>query len=72
MSAAEMLTFINYLGLIIGHLIDKGNKYWNLYLVLKRIISIITATVIHVNEHDLLAAELEEYLHLRVELFPEV
>lgn len=71
MSSAEMITFVNYLGLIIGHLIDRENKYWNLYLVLKRIISIVTATAIHVNEHDLLATEIEEYLHLRVELFSE-
>ena len=43
----------------------------NINLILKRITSIVTATVIHVNEHDFLAAEIEEYLHLRVTLFSE-
>ena len=37
MSVTEMLTFINYLVLIIDHLIDRENEYWNLD-ILKRIL----------------------------------
>lgn len=71
MSAAEMLTFVNYLGLIIGHLIDRENKYWIYTLCWNELPLLLLLPVIHVNEHDLLAAEIEEYLHLRVELFSE-
>lgn len=35
-SAAESLCLIRYLSLIIGDLIPPGNKYWNIYLTLRK------------------------------------
>lgn len=41
-SASEMLCLTRYLGLMIGDLIDPGNEYWKLYLLLREIIGILT------------------------------
>ena len=42
-SSAEMLCLARYLGLIIGDLIPPDNKYWKLYLILRKIISVLTS-----------------------------
>lgn len=41
MSASEMKSFILNSGLIFGHLIPKGNKFWQIYILLRQILSII-------------------------------
>ena len=42
-SAAEMACFSRYLGLIIGDLIPGQNKYWTLYIILRKIIGLVTS-----------------------------
>lgn len=42
-SSAEMLCLLRYFNLIVGDLIPDGNKYWNLYLILRQILGITTA-----------------------------
>lgn len=69
-SAAEMHCLVTNLNLIIGHLVENDNPFWDLYLRLKRIITFATSKVVHVNDHSLLETEIEEYLIQRNELFP--
>ncbi|XP_051168530.1 uncharacterized protein LOC127286215 [Leptopilina boulardi] len=40
-TATEMLTFIEYLPLVIGLLVPEKNKYWHLLLLLRQIVSIV-------------------------------
>lgn len=42
-SASEMLCLVRYLGVMIGHLIPKDDKYWQLYRTLRKKIGIVTA-----------------------------
>lgn len=42
-SAAELLCLTRYLGLMIGHKVSSNNKNWKLYLVLRKIIGILTS-----------------------------
>lgn len=52
MSASEMLCFVSYLGVMVGHYVPEGNNYWNLYVVLMKILHIIMDKVtIPENEH---------------------
>ena len=71
MSAAEMLCFVNNLSFLIGHLIEENNIHWSLFCILKRIIVIVTSKKIHVSVHYLLEIKIQEYLHLRSELFSQ-
>lgn len=42
MSASEMLSFVRFFGLMVGHLItDKEDEYWKLYKYLRQIIDIL-------------------------------
>lgn len=40
-SAAEMACFLYYLGLLIGDLIPKNNHIWKIYILLRKMVSII-------------------------------
>lgn len=71
-SSAEMLYFMNYLSLMIGHLFADDDEYWQLYIVLKLIIEIVTCTALPVDIHDLLKTDIGEYLTLRLQLFSGV
>ena len=71
MSAAEMLCFVNNLSFLIVHLIGEHNIHWSLFLILKRIIIIVTSKKIHVNAHYLLEIEIQEYLQLSSEIFSQ-
>ncbi|KAJ8664663.1 hypothetical protein QAD02_006325 [Eretmocerus hayati] len=42
-SASEALCLARYLGLVIGHRVPLCNEHWHLYLVLRKIIDILTA-----------------------------
>lgn len=43
MSASEMLCFVRYFALIIGHIIPEDDEYWPLYMYLRQIIAIVTS-----------------------------
>ena len=45
-SASEMACFVQNLGLIIGDLVPKENKTWKIYILLRKIISIILASTV--------------------------
>lgn len=57
MSASETLCFSRHLGIIIGDLIPKNSEIWALYILLRKIIEIITSKSI-IHEHALLLIEL--------------
>ncbi|KAJ8672617.1 hypothetical protein QAD02_003876 [Eretmocerus hayati] len=42
-SASEALCLARYLGLIIGHKVPRSNEHWQLYLIVRRLIDILTA-----------------------------
>ncbi|KAJ8665797.1 hypothetical protein QAD02_007459 [Eretmocerus hayati] len=42
-SASKALCLARYLGLIIGHRVPRCNEHWHLYLVMRKIIDILTA-----------------------------
>lgn len=41
MTASEMLCFVKFLGLLIGDLIPENDTFWQLYILLRRIIDIL-------------------------------
>jgi len=42
-SAAEIMTFMRSLSLVIGHIIPKNDEYWKLYILLKQITDLCMA-----------------------------
>ena len=42
-SSGEMMVLLRYLSLIIGDLVPSNNVYWSLYLVLRKIIGMVTS-----------------------------
>jgi len=46
MSASEMWNFVRYLGLLIVDLVDVESEYWSLYILLKKILDIVTSNCI--------------------------
>ncbi|XP_018376743.1 PREDICTED: uncharacterized protein LOC108769975 [Trachymyrmex cornetzi] len=71
MSTSEMLCFLRNIGLLIGHYIPTDDQHWKIVIVLKEILDIITATVVHGDLADHLESLIEEYLELVTLLFPE-
>lgn len=70
MSSAEILSLMNNLSLITGNYIEQDNEHWTLYIILKRIISIVVSSVVHAKTHKILESEIEEFLSLHSKLFP--
>ena len=69
-SSSEMFSLVHNLNLIIGPLISRNSEHWQLYLLLKEIIIIISSDRLHSSTHQLLETLIDEYLSLVVELFP--
>lgn len=42
-SAAETLCFIRYFGIIMRDIVPEGDEHWELYLILKNIVKILTS-----------------------------
>lgn len=68
-SAAEMRCLTRYLILMIGDLIPTDNKNWKLYLYLRRIVGILHAPKISVNQVFLLQELIEKFNSLYIELY---
>lgn len=64
-----MLFLINNLCLFIGNLIPIKNKFWELYLLLRKIVRIITLDSLTLNTHRLLKMYIRNYLKLHTDLF---
>lgn len=71
MSASEMKTFILYFGVIIGEYIDERNPYWNLFISLRKMLTIILSNTISNEACDELKLIVEEHNKLYTELFHE-
>lgn len=46
LSASEMLTFIRYFSVIVGDKVPGGDSYWLLYLKLREIVELVSATCV--------------------------
>lgn len=69
MSASEMKTLTSYLGLIIGDLVPQNCEYWQLYLLLCKIIEIVDSKVVTFQESYLLQNIISEHHELYIEKF---
>ncbi|KYN30069.1 hypothetical protein ALC57_00474 [Trachymyrmex cornetzi] len=69
MSAAEMACFVRYLGLIVGDKIPENNSAWQIFLLLKQIISIVTSPTIQESTPKLLKSLIEEHHSFYLEIF---
>jgi hypothetical protein len=71
LSSAEMLSLIKYFGLLIGDKVAVHDQYYQLYILLNKIIDIF---IRHNNHHKYLhhysEAVIEDYLTLKNNLFP--
>ena len=68
MSASEFLTFVKILSLIVGPVINENNKYWNLFIHLREIVSIVTQFSITRDITYYLQTVIEEMLQMYVHL----
>ncbi|CAH0749401.1 unnamed protein product [Bemisia tabaci] len=68
LSGSECAIFIKYLGLLIGHWIPTNDPVWELYIALRRILDIITSSVLNKDIQSLLANAIEEHHSLYLEL----
>ncbi len=68
-SSAECLCLTRYLGLMIGDLVARKNKYWKLYLYLRRITDIVTSPRLHWSEISELRELIQKHNKLYIELF---
>lgn len=59
MSCAEAKTLILFLGLIVGDLIPINNKFWNLYILLRKILAITLSPFVIVKENHILLKQLK-------------
>lgn len=72
MSASEMLTFVLNAGLIFGDLItDVDDKYWELFILLRKILLITLQDSVTVSTADLLENLITEHHMLYIYLFGE-
>lgn len=71
MSCAEMKCFLLYAGLMLGNLIPEENKFWKLYILLRKILAIVLSPRIYNLEAtcNLLSDLISEHHNLYVELF---
>lgn len=70
LSASEMLFLVNNLCLLIGNLIPMQNKFWKLYLLLRKIVCITcTLDSLTSDTHRLLEICIKQYLKLNIDLF---
>ena len=70
MSAAEALCFLRNIGLLIGELVPEGDRHWQIIILLKDIIDIVTSYVVYTGIADRLESLVKEYLWRLNDLFP--
>lgn len=69
MSANEMLTFVRYLGVLIGDYIPVGLEIWEIWITLIGIIDVVTAPSLQFSESKRLKVKIEDYLQLVIKYF---
>lgn len=67
-----MACLVRYLGLIIGDKIPENNCAWEVFLLLKQIISIVTSRTIHESTPKLLKSLIEEHHNSYLEVFDNI
>lgn len=70
-SGEEMHILVASFAFIIGHRINKDSLEWKLYVVLRRILSIVTAKTIHKRTHEFLSDLITEHHRLYLQCFPD-
>ena len=70
MSAAEALCFLRNIGLLIGELVPEGGHHWQIIILLKYIIDIVTSHVVYTGIANHLESSVKEYLRRLNDLFP--
>lgn len=68
-SASEMACFLQSLGIIIGDLIPKKNKTWQLYIILRKMLSIIMTQEVTDEKISLLEKLISKHHKLYMNLF---
>lgn len=71
MSAAEMSCLYRYLGLIIGDLVPENDPVWELYLMLKEIISVVNLKIISHSTPKYLKLLIKDHHELFLQLFKD-
>jgi len=51
LSATEMLCFVKYFGVVIGDLIPVDNEFWQLYILLRKILDIVLSKTLAKDTH---------------------
>lgn len=69
MSASEMLVFIQKAGLIFGYLVPDGDKHWKLFLILREIMSIVTAKFVQYEAYHYLKILIADHHSIYLNLF---
>jgi len=69
MSASEVLCFSRHLGVIIGDLVPINSEFWQLYILLRQIIQIVTLKTIQPGHDLLLKTIITEHHELYLKLF---
>lgn len=69
-SSSEMFCLIQNLPVIIGDLIPIENEHWELFVLLREIITIVSSNELHPLSHEQLETNIYEYLSLFTTLFP--
>lgn len=68
-SASEMLCLVRYLGLMIGDMIPPNNEHWKLYLVLRKLIGVLTSPRLTGGEIENLREVIQKHNALYISLF---
>lgn len=67
----EMFILVVNFAFIIGHRVNKYSPEWKLYLVLRQILSIVTAKTVHIRTYQLLSSLVSAHHALYLQCFPE-
>lgn len=70
-SGEEMHVLVASFAFIIGHRVNKDCPEWRLYVVLRRILSIVTAKTIHRRTHEYLSDLITQHHNLYLQCFPD-
>lgn len=68
-SASESLCLTRYLGLMIGDLVPAENKYWKLYLCLRKIVGLLTSPQLNRGQIENVGILIQKHNRLYLKLF---
>nr|XP_018911547.1 PREDICTED: uncharacterized protein LOC109040177 isoform X1 [Bemisia tabaci] len=71
MSAAEMLNFTVFFGIIMGHFFPENDPVWKMYILLRKIMDILFSPRIHLESLEILKSLIEEHHSLYIQFSEE-